>query len=228
MEIKKNWYEISASDFPTLTEGRNEKYGKSNYGKLYMKEREIALGDWNSYFPRLLQENDLDVSQRTLVVGVNDGQETNCISQATLFGMDIAISALEKQTSEFSTKPVQASASALPYQDLSFCNVICLRTYQVLKPKERELFLTEATRICHGRLLISLPGGYFDVDKGEVVSGCLVVNPATGKDEVDLTKPDRDANDLKTRLENQGWTDTKVVKTPIEIFIFSSRNKSTK
>ena len=227
-----NWYNISATkDEGGLTVGRDRKYGQSNYGLFYMLEREMGLGmPWSAFFPTLLSEQKVNVNgHNTLVVGINDGQEYECIATQTsqIIGFDIAHTALSNGTSQHThTHPnmhfFQASAASLPVTG-PYDSAFCLRTFQVLKTEEQSSLLGELRRTVKGQIVMSLPAGYLDINSGQIIHG-NIVSGAGPTAQVDAEKPLRDAHALRDRLESMGCTNIRIVETPIEIFLFAESN----
>lgn len=224
-----HWYDVSATkDVDGLTVGRDRKYGQSNYGLFYMLERELGLGmPWSAFFPALLNEQRVNISDHnTLVVGINDGQEYECIAAQTsqIIGFDIAHTALSNGASQYTHNHpnmhfFQTSAASLPVSG-PYDSAFCLRTYQVLKTDEQSSLLGELRRTVRGQIIMSLPAGYLDIDSGKIIHGNIV--SGTGPTaQVDTEKPLRDAHALRDRLESMGCTNIRIVETAIEIFVFA-------
>lgn len=219
------WYAMDTTTIGggDLAKGRDIKYGLSDYGKIYMKDRTTLIGNWGEFLGALLKERGVDLSSPLLVVGANDGQEISDLGAEKAVAMDVSYSALKNGKKALGNKLefVNANARELPFGDKTFGNLLCLRGYQVFRKDEREGFLQRAKKVVQtgGNVIISVAKGYWDVNTGGFVEGFHVDDPDTGEYVVSTAAIQNEVNSLTDSLARVGYIDIDIVDSPVETFV---------
>lgn len=230
---KKVWYEISATDLAcqtckpgdpdwnkTLQKARGSKFSHTSYSRMYMKEREMVLGNWTNFLLKLLTDHGIKINGEIVVIGINDGQEVHFLP-GLISGFDVADGALIRGRKWFpGINFVHMDITSETMQPQSADTYLSFRTVHIFKGDQLSHIITQAYEVLRpgGYAVISIPGGYLDVS-GKIVYGQKVEGGI-----VDSAKPLRDAERLAEEIRKT-FPKVDIVNAGIEIFLICRKIK---
>jgi SAM-dependent methyltransferase len=194
----------------------DRKYGPVASSLSRLRERQLS--DSGSYLLAITRHLGYQQSTRIVHVGINDGTEV-LPSRATIYGVDVAPSALERGRHCFPAFRFDFGfAEDLPYPRHFFDLYVSLKTLQC-SLVDRSAAIREARRVLipGGYALISIPTGYIS-EEGRIVPG-----HHDGGGTMDLTRPQLIVSELRREFCLQGFRHIQIVSASIEQFIVAQK-----
>lgn len=203
-----------------IIKARGFKYGLDSYLDMHMKEREMVIGNRQTFLVNFCEKEGINIKGNILVVGINDGKEVGFLKSKKIVGVDISEAAVLKGKKlhphiEF----ICGDILSVKVPKNSIDTLLCFRTIHFFEKEEIEEFLriTQKALKEKGKIIVSVSGGFLS-QENEIIFGQLVSGGV-----LDKNKPLKEAKEINNLLLAAGFKNIKIINHKIEIFLVAEK-----